>query len=969
MSKQPLTSAGNTTVSTEAIREVEGEYFSTSLNHSVETKGCRRRLEGASSLMDINAESLFAAKDNDDVRDGLSDMDGSESSTGRSGSFFLQRKIVFAALIFVVGAFASGAFLAIGIMYAKNEQASEFERLADDSVVNLQAAFKDYELFGLWIHESCREKGEAYKNVLGICTRQDFRELYEYIRSVGLDFQSAQFMPYVPHDKREAVEAEARVYYQSRYDHVNYRGIVGLFFDEEGALVLPQDNKEFYWPVHYVEPVMGNEAAIELDIYSSPSQRRNIEYSMQTWMPSVTNRLKLVQETDPNAFSIILHHPGVRLSTHNDTDTPSGVALMVIRIPALLARTNIDATESASFYIYDSTNTYTGDDPVFLGGHSVYVPREGVVLFDGLPEVSLEELESTVDTRLEAREVAIADRTWTIAVVSLPDTYQPDMVFVILGGAIIFMSSLILSTCFWNHMTRVGKMNAIKAQAAREKAEILVDNARQQALVERQLNEYIAHEVRNPLSSAMAALSFVSSAAKQPEQSAQDRQVMRDDLKIIDASLQLINELLRNMLDIHRAANQHMKITLAPTDLFKDVLEPVASILHMRGNKVEIITECAPNIVAMSDRLRLKQIVLNLAVNSTKFVEKGFIKLKCIVEDGHNGPSVQIHLEDSGPGIPLEKRSNLFAKYQESLDVLNQGTGIGLCLCKHLTNLMEGDIWLDEKYDSGIEGCPGTRFVLDLNVPPLSEDYWDENHSLIHGDTLRQGETHHVMVHPSGPCVSVANPSLDAQPCTTEARLMQPQSLAGSTVAKQQPPSTIESPHSHVIHPSRQELPGSLRVLFCDDDMILRKLFVRSLKRVAPDWDVQEVANGETAIRIVESSAFDVIFLDQYMSSTKKQLLGTETARVLRARGVTSRICGLSANDAEEAFLEAGADCFLFKPFPCEQEALKRAMAQVLFAPSRSSRTATAPEELGSEWQNNNAGDNVLSPPNVESIV
>ena len=61
-----------------------------------------------------------------------------------------------------------------------------------------------------------------------------------------------------------------------------------------------------------------------------------------------------------------------------------------------------------------------------------------------------------------------------------------------------------------------------------------------------------------------------------------------------------------------------MKITMAPTDLFKDVLEPVASILHLRGNKVEVLIECPPDLVAISDRLRLKQIVLNLAMNSIK---------------------------------------------------------------------------------------------------------------------------------------------------------------------------------------------------------------------------------------------------------------------------------------------------------------------------------------------------------------
>lgn len=52
------------------------------------------------------------------------------------------------------------------------------------------------------------------------------------------------------------------------------------------------------------------------------------------------------------------------------------------------------------------------------------------------------------------------------------------------------------------------------------------------------------------------------------------------------------------------------------------------------------------------------------------------------------------------------------------------------------------------------------------------------------------------------------------------------------------------------------------------------------------------------------------------MASTEKQLLGTETVSALRASGVDCTICGLSANDMEHEFLEAGADHFVLKPLP-----------------------------------------------------
>jgi CheY-like chemotaxis protein len=120
--------------------------------------------------------------------------------------------------------------------------------------------------------------------------------------------------------------------------------------------------------------------------------------------------------------------------------------------------------------------------------------------------------------------------------------------------------------------------------------------------------------------------------------------------------------------------------------------------------------------------------------------------------------------------------------------------------------------------------------------------------------------------------------------------------------------------------------------LFVDDDPVLRKLFIRTAKTVAPGWSFREASNGETALRLVETESFDLIFMDMYMASVEKQLLGTETVVALRKKGVHCRICGLSANDKESEFLEAGADVFTFKPFPCEPRTLAKELYRVLYS-------------------------------------
>ncbi|KAL3915511.1 MAG: hypothetical protein SGILL_005616 [Bacillariaceae sp.] len=185
-----------------------------------------------------------------------------------------------------------------------------------------------------------------------------------------------------------------------------------------------------------------------------------------------------------------------------------------------------------------------------------------------------------------------------------------------------------------------------------------------------------------------------------------------------------------------------------------------------------------------------------------------------------------------------------------------------LFLCKNLVALMEGDISLDDDFDSGIKGNPGTRFVVNLKQPPIDPATLNDYHA---HDSVKDG--------------------------------------TGETGAL-----------SDEEESSAQELPESLSVLFVDDDPILRKLFSRTIRTVVPGWKIKEAANGESALRLVESGEhFDLIFMDMYMASIEKQLLGTEAVQELRKRGFESRICGLSANDKELEFLQAGADAFCYK--------------------------------------------------------
>jgi signal transduction histidine kinase/CheY-like chemotaxis protein len=844
---------------------------------SVKTNGAK----SSQGLVDMEKGRECAPLDNHN-----SDEDSPRSSSPRQAAM---RGCLLPALILLVGAAACALILGIGISAASSEQDKQFRRVSTDLVHQFGKAWDEYKSASLWVQQSSRS---------GKQTREEFHTLYKYLLATGLDFNSIAYLTNVTHDERATFENDTRTFMEESYPEVPYGG----FKREENGTAPPyyDETRPFYFPAHFVEPLETHWDMLDLDLYATPLFGAVVKQAVSTRRPALSGRIPCFSAVN----SVTLVNPGIP----DDTSSSRDLSMVSVHIDSLLtyisARSSVE--ESISVYLYDSTHpnkthndahtdgdflgaaTFPvqhtvqghGDEAYEIGRHARSEANAHPLIFK--QETDLESARRSVN-RLYEGHLAILSREWTIVVVAEEGAFKAEFGFIILGSIMIFVACTCLALWMANNYFRETKINEMRSAAESEKAALMVENAHKAAKTERELNDFIAHEVRNPLSAAISATSFVSSMVSEanPLSTADARKSAQEDVRIIESSLQFINDLLRNMLDMHRASSNQLKIDMAHADLLRDVLEPVASMLYHRYADFEVLLDCPQNLVVKTDRLRLKQIVLNLGRNAAKFVEKGYVRLRADVVDG----TVQVYVEDSGPGIPLGKRKRLFCKFQESLDSLNQGTGIGLCVCQNLIDLMQGEITLDEKYVSGMEGCPGSRFIIKLNTPVVLLDSIDL-------------ETNEL--------------SLDGTSHTEDESIPMDQKIS--------------------IHDSLpNELPANLSVLFVDDDMMLRKLFSRSIRKLMPSWKFQEAGNGETSLKLVNEETFDLIFMDQYMSSADKQLLGTETVRALRAKGVTSRICGLSANDLEKPFLRNGANGFLIKPFPCAKEPLTRELLRILY--------------------------------------
>jgi K+-sensing histidine kinase KdpD len=130
---------------------------------------------------------------------------------------------------------------------------------------------------------------------------------------------------------------------------------------------------------------------------------------------------------------------------------------------------------------------------------------------------------------------------------------------------------------------------------------------------------------------AGSACTFVKSAVNErdPLHGSKDLILsMKEDVEIIDSGLAFTNDWLRSMLDMHRTISKTIAIQMVLMDVSKDIVQPVVAMLYKKIDlDFEILMEFPENLLVMTDRLRLKQVLLNLGQNTTKFVTKGYIKL------------------------------------------------------------------------------------------------------------------------------------------------------------------------------------------------------------------------------------------------------------------------------------------------------------------------------------------------------
>lgn len=404
----------------------------------------------------------------------------------------------------------------------------------------------------------------------------------------------------------------------------------------------------------------------------------------------------------------------------------------------------------------------------------------------------------------------------------------------------------------------VGVIEAFRDISQRKKDEKALSLARRQAeAADKAKTEFLAnmsHELRTPLNAIIGFTDIMGESELTPYQA--------DCLSMIRGSSESLHVLVNNILDCSKFSAGQLILQQSnfhPKQLVSDVC---ALMRHKVGNKPITITCQSSGLlpdVAIGDEGRLRQVLINLLDNATKFTTSGHIALTLdLEEDVDNRLKMHLAVQDSGIGIQADKLSCIFEPFYQvdgSTTRKYGGAGLGLAICKYVARLSGGEVWAES------EGGEGSIFHF---------TFWC-------GKVAREGTN-------------------KARQSTNSVRQQKTKGLAAT----------------------EKTCPAAMRILLVEDNLVNQKVAKALLHKAGHHVTLANNGLEAVDIFIASPSDFDLILMDIQMPIMD----GFEATRQIRDKGFTTvPIVAVSANAIKgdrQRCLKVGMNAYVTKPITNE---------------------------------------------------
>ncbi|MDJ0777391.1 MAG: ATP-binding protein [Gammaproteobacteria bacterium] len=258
---------------------------------------------------------------------------------------------------------------------------------------------------------------------------------------------------------------------------------------------------------------------------------------------------------------------------------------------------------------------------------------------------------------------------------------------------------------------------AIESTAAKERLER--EAAEEASRAKGAFLANMSHEIRTPINGMLGMLELLTHTDLNSRQ--------KDFVMTLRESGNSLLSIINNILDFSKIEASRMELEstrFRPAEILENTAAMFAEMAQNKG--LELV--CTPDVelfdTYIGDPSRVQQIITNLCGNSIKFTEKGHVEMSANIVGREDGRVlVKVVIRDTGIGLEQDVQEHIFDSFSQADSSTTRrygGTGLGLSICKHLVELMGGEIGVDSKQGKG------SAFWFTMPLDPVAGAAADE---------------------------------------------------------------------------------------------------------------------------------------------------------------------------------------------------------------------------------------------------
>jgi signal transduction histidine kinase/DNA-binding response OmpR family regulator len=244
----------------------------------------------------------------------------------------------------------------------------------------------------------------------------------------------------------------------------------------------------------------------------------------------------------------------------------------------------------------------------------------------------------------------------------------------------------------------------------------------------------ISHELRTPLNAIHGFAEILSKCQLTEEQI--------NAVITIKNSSEILISIINDILDFSKINSGKISLDISIFNLNKTV-KLVYDLLFKKAEQkgLEFILDYDPRIPEeiIGDKVRVNQIIMNLAGNSIKFTEKGSVRIDVnLIEETEQYARIKFSVKDTGIGISQDKINSIFKRFEQAEGGKTYrkygGTGLGLNISKNLVEIMGGRLNINSVYGQGSE----FYFIINFEKPTVLSSSKADLNSIVNLSLLQE---------------------------------------------------------------------------------------------------------------------------------------------------------------------------------------------------------------------------------------